>query len=117
MDIQELRQFIEASDFSPETKQKVAVILAGKAILDYDTYASIKDILQQELDNDFESAGVDVSEDPEVKQAEAEYQAELEDINKEIEEDGAYIDQEMQKIEEIKQRIDKIDSDIKAKGE
>ena len=58
MDIQELRQFIETSDFTPETKQKISIILAGKAVLDYDTYAGVKEVLQQELDNDFDEAGV-----------------------------------------------------------
>lgn len=55
MDIEELKQFIQSSDFTSGTKQKIDVILAGKAVLDYDLYNAVKEILQQELDSDLKT--------------------------------------------------------------
>ena len=115
MDIHELEQFIEASEFTQETKKKVAIILAGKAVLDYDTYAAIKEILQQELDADFEKAGVDVSSDPDVQNAEAQYQAELDRLNAEIEEDERFIAEETKKLEAVTGEIKQIENQISEK--
>ncbi|MEI6316510.1 MAG: hypothetical protein WCO65_02165 [bacterium] len=106
MDIQELRQFIETSDFTPETKHKISVILAGKAVLDYDTYAGVKEVLQQELDNDFDEAGVgDLSDDPEAQALEDEYESNMEDINTKMQEDLNFVDQETKKLNEINTQV------------
>lgn len=98
MDIQELRQFIADSEFTPETKQKVSVLLAGKAVLDYDTYNAIKEILQQELDGDYEREGIDLTDDPEMIEVEAKYKEELERMDEEMAEEIAYADNEEKKI-------------------
>jgi len=109
MDIEELRQFIETSDFSPETKQKISIILAGKAVLDYDTYAGVKEILQQELDHDFDEAGVgDLSDDPEAQEIESAYESEMENINTTMQEDMDFVDQETAKLDEMNNEINKI---------
>lgn len=111
MDIQELKQFIEDSDFSPETKQKVTIVLAGKAVLDYDTYAGVKEILQQELDNDFKSAGVDLTGDAQAEIMERNYEAELEQINTELEKDKKFIEEETNKLNEMNRVIDRIEAE------
>ena len=100
MEIEELRQFIESSDFTPETKQKISVVLAGKAVLDYDTYAGVKEILQQELDDDFESEGIDVSEDPEAQKIEADYEAELGEIDADMKDDMDFVESETDALDE-----------------
>ncbi len=105
MEIEELRQFIQASDFTPQTKQKIAVMLAGKAVLDYDTYAGVKEILQQELDSDFKEAGVDLSNDPQDQADELAYEAELEQLNATLDNDLQFIEEEKKKLEEIDVQI------------
>ena len=113
MDIEELRQFIETSDFTPETKHKISVILAGKAVLDYDTYAGVKEILQQELDNDFDEAGVgDLSDDPEAQELEAEYESNMEDINATMQEDMNFVNQETKKLNDMNDRINKMSDEV-----
>ena len=94
MEIEELKQFCESSDFTPETKHKIATVLAGKAVLDYDTYAAVKEILQQELDSDFAEAGVDLSDDPEAQAEEAKYEAEMHELDKLMEGDMDFIEKE-----------------------
>ena len=98
MDIEELKQFIESSDFTPETKQKIAVMLSGKAVLDYDTYAGVKEILQQELDSDFKEAGIDLSDDPEAQNAEKKYELALEEIESSMEEDTQFIEEKTKNL-------------------
>ena len=85
MDIEELKQFIESSDFTHETKQKIAGMLAGKAVLDYDVYNAVKEILQQELDSDFKEVGVDLPEGEGGDDA-SKYEAGLVQVDQKIEE-------------------------------
>ena len=109
MDIEELKQFIEASEFTPETKQKITIVLAGKAVLDYDTYAGVKEILQQELDNDFKEAGVDLTGDPEAENLEKAYEAELAEIDASLEEDNAFIEEKTKSLGDMADRLDAIE--------
>ena len=113
MDIQELRQFIETSDFTPETKHKISVILAGKAVLDYDTYAGVKEILQQELDHDFDEAGIgDLSDDPEAQELESEYESNMQHINNTMQEDMNFVGQETKKLNEMNDQINKMSDEV-----
>ena len=117
MDIEELKQFIDASDFTPETKQKVSIVLAGKAVLDYDTYAGVKEILQQELDSDFKEAGVDLTNDTEAQGIEKKYEAALEEIDASLIEDEKFIENETKRLDEISDRIQKIPEGVQMKTE
>ena len=101
MDIEELKQFIESSDFTPETKQKIAVMLAGKAVLDYDTYAGVKELLQQELESDFKEAGIDLTDDPEAQEEEKKYETALEQIDASMEEDMNFIEEKTKNLSDM----------------
>jgi hypothetical protein len=108
MDIEELKQFINESDFTPETKQKVMIVLAGKAVLDYDTYAGVKAILQQELDEDFKGAGVDIDNDSRGTKIEDEYESELDEVNKSLEDDKKFIEEETNKLNDMADTLDTV---------
>ena len=113
MDIEELRQFIETSDFTPETKQKISVILAGKAVLDYDTYAMVKEILQQELDKDFNEVGVgDVADDAEAQELESEYKSNVENLNVSMQEDMNFVESEAKKLNAMNDRLNSLSNEV-----
>ena len=108
MDIEELKQFIEASEFTPETKQKVWIVLAGKAVLDYDTYAGVKEILQQELDKDFKEAGVDLDGDLEAEKIQKEYETSLAEIDASVEEDNMFIKAQTESLDGMADKLNAI---------
>ena len=114
MNIQEAREFFADSDFSPETKRKIAKLLENKTVLDEFTTESIKALMQMELEKDFKEAGVEILHDPEAEEVEKEYKNDLETIEKEMKEDQDFVDTELKKLDNARKRILKTSEDMAA---
>lgn len=114
MNIQELKEFFVQSDYSDETKGVLASILADKTEVTPGIIFQLKDVLQKEIDADFDELGVDALEDPEFKKAEAEYVEDLNKIEKELEEDMSFVEDSMKQLEENRKKISKAGDEIEA---
>jgi hypothetical protein len=115
MTIQELKTFFENSDYSTETKNAISAFLGNTTELTQGVLTEIKSILQKELEQDFIDAGVDVVNDPEVKEMQAEYDETVAMIEKDLQEDISFVEKEMEDIESSRKQVadmsDKIDAD------
>jgi hypothetical protein len=115
MTIQELKTFFENSDYSTETKNAISAFLENATELTQGVLTEIKSILQKELEQDFIDAGVDVVNDPEVKEMQAEYDETVAMIEKDLQEDISFVEKEMEDIESSRKQVadmsDKIDAD------
>ncbi len=115
MTIQELKTFFENSDYSTETKNAISAFLENATELTQGVLTEIKSILQKELEQDFIDAGVDVVNDPEVKEMQAEYDETVAMIEKDLQEDISFVEKEMEDIESTRKQVadmsDKIDAD------
>lgn len=114
MTIQELKAFFENSDYSTETKNKIFAILENKIELTQGLVTEIKSILQTELEQDLVEAGVDVSNDPEVKEIQAEYNEAVAMIEKDLQEDVSFVEKEMEDIESSRKQISDISDQMDA---
>lgn len=114
MNIQELKDFFIASDYSDNTKSEIAQLLSDKTEVTPGLFSKIKDILQKELDADFKDLGVDVSSDPEAQKIEKEYTDQLDVIEKDLNEDMAFVEKELKDLEETRKQILKISDEIEA---
>lgn len=114
MNIQEAKEFFADSDFSAETKKKIAKLLDGKTALDEFTTESIKALMQLELEKDFKEAGVEILHDVEAEETEKEYKADLEKIEKDLTEDQDFVDSELKKLDDIRKRVVKTSEDMTA---
>jgi hypothetical protein len=112
MNIQELRDFFVKSDYSDETKAMISKILADKTEVTPGLVSEIKDILQKELDSDFNELGVDVTNDPEAQKIEQEYIEELNEIEKDLNNDMSFVEKELNDLEEIRKQVDKVSDEI-----
>lgn len=114
MTIQELKDFFSKSDFSEASKSKIMSILEGKEELGNEVFSQIKVVMQEELDNDFKEAGVDISNDPSMQQIQKEYDDGLNKIESELKEDMSFVENELKHIEELRQQVTKIGDTIEA---
>lgn len=114
MNIQELKDFFIASDYSDKTKSEIAQVLSGKIEVTPGLFAQVKDILQKELDADFKELGVDVTNDPEAQKIEKEYVDELDTIEKDLNEDMAFVEKELKELDETRKQILKISDEMEA---
>jgi len=114
MNIQELKKFFGDSDYSDETKIILAGVLDNKTEVTPGLISQVKDILQKELDVDFEKLGIDVSNDPEAQKIEKEYGETLTKIEKDLEEDMNFVEEELKELEEIRKKVDKIADEMEA---
>ncbi len=113
MTIQELQKFFTNSTFSDETKSKIAKILEGQETASFEMFSEIKDLMQAELDSDFKKAGVDISNDPEAKKIQAEYEKTLDEIETDLNKDMSFVESELNELEEIRKQIVKAEDEMK----
>lgn len=98
-------ELLRTLEFDSEAMTRILAIIDGVEgdILDADALHDIKTILLEEeekaLDDAAAEVGVDVTKDPAIKAAQAEYKAEVEDIRSEYESDMREIDDAMDKLE------------------
>ena len=112
MNIQELKDFFIASEYSDETKKVIAQILSDKVEATPEVIFQIKEILQKELDADFEELGIDITGDPEAEIIEKEYAEELDLIEKDLDNDMEFVEKELNELEEIRKQVLKISDEI-----
>jgi small-conductance mechanosensitive channel len=114
MNIQELKEFFEKSDYSDETKTVLTGILADKTEVTPGLVSQLKDVLQKELDADFEEIDSEMKNDPEMKKIEQEYVETLDKIEKDLNEDMSFVEKELNDLEEIRKQITKVGDEIEA---
>ena len=114
MNIQELKDFFVKSDYSDDTKSVIAQVLADKTEVTPGLVSEIKDILQKELDSDFEKLDGDVANDPEIKKAEKEYIATLDTIDKDLNSDMSFVEKELKDLEDMRKKVVIASDDAKA---
>ena len=114
MNIQELRDFFVNSDYSDETKAVLAGILNDKTEVTPGLIFQVKDVLQKELDVDFKELGVNIDDNEEAKQALKEYNDTLDTIEKDLGEDMAFVENELNELEEVCKTVSKISDEIEA---
>lgn len=114
MTIQEAQDFFAASDFSDITKSKIAKLLEGKKELDNQLILEIKELMQSELDQDFKDEGIDVSNTPEDKKSQAEYDAALDEIESDLQQDMNFVETELNDLEVQRKEVMKISDEMEA---
>ena len=114
MNIQELNEFFSKSAYSDETKATIAGVLVDKTEVTPGLISEIKDILQKELDADFDELGEEASSSPEFKKIEEEYTTALDSIEKDLNDDMSYVEKELNDLEEIRKNVAKIADEIDA---
>ena len=116
MTVQEAKEFFDGSDFSDASKAKIAQILAAKdmEVLDDETTDQIKAVMEEELEADFQEAGVDLSDDPEAQAELAKYNAELEQIEKDLADDMASVDKELKDLDGMRKEVMKVSDEMDA---
>ncbi len=114
MTIQELRDFLENSDYSSDTKIKALAVLGEQGELTKGLLTEIKSILQSEIESDIVDAGVDLSSEPEMQDLQKEHDEMLEKIEQELENDMNFVERELKDIDEAHQQISQIADDIEA---
>ncbi len=114
MNIQELKDFFIASEYSDETKKIIAAILSDKVEATPEMIFQIKEILQNELDADFKEAGVDITGDPEAEIIEKEYAEELDLIEKDLNSDMEFVEKELNELDELNTKVQEISDEMEA---
>jgi len=114
MNIQELRDFFTASDYSSETKATLSGILADKTEVTPGLISQVKDVLQKELDADFKELGVDIEGNEEAQLAQKEYNDTLVSIEKDLAEDMNLVEKELNELEEVRKTVSKISDEMEA---
>jgi hypothetical protein len=117
MTTQELKDFVNTSDFSEATKAKALGLLEGKTEVSLELFSQLREMMEQELDTDFQEAGLsDVSTEPEVQALEGEYVKKLDDIEAELNTDMAYVESELKDLEDMRQKLVKVEDLMAAKA-
>jgi len=114
MNIQELKDFFSKSDYSDETKSVISKLIADKTEVTPGLVSQIKDILQKELDSDFEELRVDVKNEPEFQKIEKEYAETLDAIEKDLNADMDFVEKELNELDEIRKKIVQVSDEMDA---
>ncbi|MBP7805239.1 MAG: hypothetical protein KA052_03420 [Candidatus Pacebacteria bacterium] len=114
MTVQETKKFFEGSEFSAETKAKINALLEGKEALDPYTVLEIKAAMQEELSKDFDEAGVDVSQNPNVIALQKEYEEEMKKLEAEMQEDADFVDGELKELDKLQKEVTRVADEMAA---
>ena len=112
MNIQELKDFFAASNFSEETKATIAGILADKTEATPGLIFQIKDILQKELDTDIKELDLDEASDPETQKIEKEYVEALDKIESDLGKDMEFVEKGMNDLEDLRKQVVKVEEEM-----
>ncbi|MCX6754951.1 MAG: hypothetical protein NT068_00220 [Candidatus Nomurabacteria bacterium] len=105
MTIPEAKDFFLKSNFSDVAKSKIMFILDGKEEMTKEIFSEIKIVMQQELDNDFAEAGVDLSNDKEAETIKKNYDDKLEKIDTDLNEDMDFVEKELKEVEDLRKQV------------
>lgn len=114
MTTEEFKKFIASSSYSEDGKAKMVKLLAGEEEVSPEAFTQIKEIMQAELDKDFINAGVDVSNDPEAKAIEEEYEKTLDEIEAELGKDMAFVETELNELEKLRKQVVEVEEGMAA---
>jgi len=112
MNIQQLKDFFSASDYSDKTKSEISQILSDKTEVTPGLFSQVKDILQKELDSDFKEMGIDATNEPELQKIEKEYIEELDKIEEDLGNDMNFVEKELNDLEEMRKQVSKVSEEI-----
>lgn len=114
MTIQEFKDFFSKSNFSEIAKSKIMAVLEGKEEVGAEVFSKVREIMQAELDADFNEAGVDISTDAEAQAIKKEYEDKLEKIETELNEDMSFVEGELKELEDMRQKVMKVSDEMDA---
>ncbi len=114
MNIQELKDFISMSDYSDNIKNIVIEVLADQTEVTPGLISQIKDILQKELDSDFEELGVNEKDSGEFQKIEKDYVEELDLIEKDLNNDMEFVDKELKELSEVRKKVAQASDEMEA---
>jgi len=114
MNIKELKDFFDKSNYSDDTKSVINEMLADKTEVTPSLISQIKDILQKELDSDFEELGVDMKNDPEIQKIEKEYAEALDIIEKDVKGSMTFVEKQLKALDEIRKKMTKVSDEVAA---
>ena len=115
MTIQELQNFVAASDFSEATKAKIASILEKQPEVSEELFGQLREIMQGELDADFKEAGItDISSDAEMQKIDAAYVTKLDEIQNDLDKDMAFVESELNDLDEMRKQLTHVGDQIAA---
>ena len=112
--IQKAVSFIEISDFSENAKLKMKKVLEGKTVMTPGLSNEIKEIMQNEIDQDFDEQGVDVSAEPETQEIQKKYDSALVKIETDLAEDQKFVEEQIGEVEKTSKELAKIEDELKA---
>ena len=114
MNIKELKDFFANSAYSNDTKSIINGILMETTEVTPGLISQVKDVLQKELDVDFQELGVDAENDPELQKIEQEYVEALDNIENDLNSDMGFVEKELKELEEIRKKVIRSSDDVEA---
>ena len=114
MNIKELKDFFSISAYSNDTKSIINGILMETTEVTPGLISQVKDVLQKELDVDFQELGVDAENDPELQKIEQEYVEALDNIENDLNSDMGFVEKELKELEEIRKKVIRSSDDVEA---
>ena len=114
MNIKELKDFFSVSDYSSETKSVISGILDNETGVTPSLISKIKNILQKELDSDFNELAQEVKDDPEFKEIEKEYVDALGAIEKDLNDDMSFVEKELKELDEVRKKVAEVSDKMEA---
>lgn len=108
MNKEQLLSSIDSGPFSEETKKKVHALLSEQE-LTIEIAAQIRDLLQAEIDKDFEALGVELDpNDEDAKNALKEFEDGVDAVEKELSEDMEFVQDKMAEIDSLRSQLDAV---------
>ncbi len=106
MTTQELLSFISESPLSDATKAAAKAILAGYDVVTLELQGQIKELIQAELDADFEAAGITLPDSSDVQAAQKEFSDASAAVDAELDADMAFVQGQMNELDALKKQVD-----------
>lgn len=115
MTTQELLNFIQESPLSEETKSAARVILGGHDTVTLELQGKIKDLIQAELDADFDEVGVTLS-DGEIEAERQKFNNDIAQVDADLAEDVVFVQRETDVLDglqkDVSRALDEIEADV-----
>lgn len=114
MTTQELLDFIQNSPLSEKTKIEAKAILGGYDVVTLELQGKIKDLIQSELDVDFDTAGVALPDSADVQAAQKEFSDNSAAVDAQLDADMAFVQGQMDELDALKKQVDKTLDEMEA---
>ncbi|MBP9821296.1 MAG: hypothetical protein KBC98_00210 [Candidatus Pacebacteria bacterium] len=114
MTTQELLDFIQNSPLSAETKAAAKVMLGGYDVVTLELQGKIKELIQSELDADFDTAGIMLPDSAEVQAAEKEFSDDAAAVDASLDADMTFVQTQIDELDALKKQVDKTLDEMEA---